>query len=103
MPTYKVKDVGFHDSHLYDPNGKRRTLTTAKPFTKKNPMPSWLEDMPEESPAVKAKREAQEQSQAAADAQKAKDDAQDIQDASFLGEGESSSAPAERGSAVETI
>jgi hypothetical protein len=62
MPTYKVIARGFHGDKLYDPEGKRKTLTTDKPFTKgaksKNPIPSWLSEMPEESPAIKEKREA---------------------------------------------
>ena len=36
MPTYKVKARGFFDGKLYDPEGKRQTLTTDKPFTQKN-------------------------------------------------------------------
>lgn len=66
MPTYKVIAPGFYGGNYYDPEGKRKTLTTDKPFTKKNKMPSWLAVMPDESKVVKAKREAQEKSRNAA-------------------------------------
>ena len=96
MPRYKVIAPGFANGMLYKPNGKRSVLHTDKPFTKKNPMPSWLTDMPKESEAVRKKREAQEKSQAEADGDKSEQDKKDIQDASFLGEGEA-------GSKVETL
>lgn len=41
MPQYRVTAPGFYDGKLYDPNGKRRVLTVAKAFTKKD-LPSWL-------------------------------------------------------------
>lgn len=90
MPRYKVIAPGFYEKRLYSPEGKRKFLDTPKPFTKKNPMPSWLAEMPKESAAVKKKREAQEVSQQAAAADKAEQDDGDMQEASFLGEGESS-------------
>jgi len=97
MPQYKVIARGFFNGRLYDPDGKRPILTTDKPF-KKNEMPSWLQDMPKETAAVRKKREAQEASREAADAEKAEQDKKDIADASFMGEGESSS-----GSSVEVL
>ena len=93
MPSYKVKAPGFYNGKFYHPEGKRPVLHTDKPFPKKS-MPSWLSDMPKESAAVKAKREAQAISQDAADQKKAKQDQKDVEDLSFLGEGES---------AVETL
>ena len=42
MPLYIVKAKGFHGGQMYDPQGKRTTLQTEKPFPKNN-MPSWLE------------------------------------------------------------
>lgn len=89
MPRYKVIARGFHDKKLYDPEGKRKFLDTPKPFPKKK-LPSWLAEMPKESTAVKNKREAQEESRQAADAEQDEQNAEDIQEASFLGEGESS-------------
>jgi len=75
MPTYKVTAPGFHGDKYYHPEGKRQVLTTSKPFTKgaksKNPMPSWLSDMPKESAALKKKREALEKAQADLDAEEA--------------------------------
>lgn len=76
---------------LYDPEGKRRVLTTDKPFTKKNSMPSWVNDMPKESEALKAKREALEKAQIALDAEKDKQDKKDITNASTEGAGENAS------------
>ena len=88
MPRYKVDAPGFYEGRLYDPNGKRKFLNVDKPFTKKNKKPSWVSDMPQESEVVRLKREAQEASQLAADAEKAEQDEKDINEASFLGDGE---------------
>ena len=99
MPRYKVIAPGFANGMLYNPEGKRRVLNTDKPFTKKNPMPSWLADMPKESDAACKKREAQEASQAETDSDKSEQDQKDIKEASFLGEGESGEA----GSSVQTL
>ena len=71
MPTYKVIAPGFHGDKYYHPEGKRQVLTTDKPFTKKNKMPSWLSEMPKESDALKKKREALEKAQADLDAEEA--------------------------------
>jgi len=98
MPRYKVDAPGFFDGELYKPDGKRNILTVDKPFTKDNPMPSWVSKMPTESAAAKKKREARETKAAEDDAAKNKSDNKDIADASFLGAGESGS-----GSQVETI
>ncbi len=95
MPRYKVVTKGFFGGKLYDPEGKRPFLDVDKPFAK-GKKPSWVSAVLKESAAVKAKREAQEKSQAAADATKNEDDQTDIKDASFLGEGESASV-------VETV
>lgn len=88
MPQYKVNAPGFYDSKLYDPEGKRPVLYVDKPFTKKNPMPSWVSEMPKESAGLKKKREALEKAQVNLDAEKAEQDKEDIADASFMGEGE---------------
>jgi len=96
MPQYKVIKNGFFNGELYSPEGKRSVLSTAKPFTKKNPMPSWLSEMPKESAGAKAKREKYAESQKAADKESAEQQKKDIENASFLGEGES-------GNAVETL
>lgn len=94
--TYRVIAPGFHGGKLYDPAGKRQILTVDKPF-KKGKLPSWLAEMPSESKAVREKREAQEASQTATDQEQHQEQQQDIENASFLGEGESSS------SIVETL
>jgi len=94
MPSYKVIAPGFFNGKFYSPEGKRPVLHTDKPFSKKNPLPSWLSAMTKESAAAKAKRESQAISQDAADKQKAEQDQKDVEDLSFLGEGES---------AVETL
>ena len=107
MPRYQVIAPGFFGGKYYNPEGKRRTLTTSKPFPKKE-LPSWLAPMPKESEAVRKKREAQEASQVATDDEKAKQDQQDINDVSFLGDGETAGNTAAgdtaaAGSKVETI
>lgn len=102
MPRYKVIAPGFADGKMYKPDGKRKVYDTDKPFTKKNPMPSWLAEMPKESETVRKKRKAREASQAATDDDKAEQDQKDIKEASFLGDGESSSSD-EAGSSVETL
>lgn len=107
MPTYKVINPGFYGGKLYDPEGKRKTLTTDKPFAKKS-MPSWLTDMPKESKAVREKREAQEASEAVAAEQKAQQDQEDINNASSEGDGKETSflgkvVDAVTGSKVETL
>ena len=74
MPTYKVIAPGFHGDKYYHPEGKRQVLTTDIPFTGKkgkNPMPSWVTDMPKESAVLKKKREALEKAQADLDAEEA--------------------------------
>lgn len=53
MPQYKVKAPGFYDGVLYDPAGKRKTLTTDKAFAK---CPSWLEPIKGETAAEKGAR-----------------------------------------------
>lgn len=88
MPRYKVKSPGFYNGKLYDPEGKRPVLETDKPFTRKNPMPKWLGDMPKESAELKAKREAYEKAAADLNAEKAQQDSKDINAASTEGDGE---------------
>ncbi len=84
MPSYKVLERGFHDGRLYDPKGKRRTLHVDKPFPK-GKEPSWLEPIKAESAAEKRKRQATGK----ADQAKAASDQKDINELSFMGEGES--------------
>ena len=82
MPKYKVKEKGFFDGKLYDPEGKRRHVYVNKPFKK---CPSWLEPMKAETAAEKKKREAAEKRQQKIDAEKAEIDKAEIEGASFLG------------------
>jgi hypothetical protein len=89
MPIYKVIAPGFANDKLYDPNGKRNTFSTDKPFNKKNPMPSWLSEMPKETAKQQAAREAAEAAEAEAAAAKKASDEKDIKAVTFLGEGES--------------
>ena len=85
MPQYKVLEKGFHGGKLYDPEGKRPVLHTDKPFTKKNPMPKWLGEMPKESAELKAKREAYEKAQAELAEAKAEADEAELAAASTEG------------------
>ena len=102
MPSYKVKNKGFHGGKIYDPEGKRTVLHTEKPFPAKNKVeqvPSWLERFKEET-AAQAKARKGAETKAANKAAKEHEDAQkDIAEASFLGEGESTNTD----SNVETL
>lgn len=89
MPQYKVIAPGFYNGKMYNPEGKRNVLYTDKPFSKKEPMPTWLATMPQESEGVRLKREAREAQQAENDAEKSAQDEKDITNASFMGVGES--------------
>ena len=94
MPSYKVLSKGFHGGRLYDPEGKRRTLHTEKPFPskdKKEQVPQWLEALKSETAAQAKARKGAETKAANAAAKKAEEDQKEIADASFLGEGESTS------------
>lgn len=95
MPKYEVKERGFFNSKLYDPKGKRPFLFTDKPL---KPVPTWLKPAKAETAAEKKMREGLEKRQIAADKKKAKEDRKDIENLSFMGEGEN--VP---GSAVETL
>jgi len=111
MPQYKVIAPGFYNDMLYHPEGKRQTLHTDKPFTKKNKMPSWLSEMPKESPALKKKREAQEVLDKAAAELKAEQDKDAIATAASEGDGQETSfldkvknaATGDKSSNVETL
>jgi hypothetical protein len=47
MPTYRVKSAGFYGGTMYDPDGKRKTLTVDLPFNGKDrPFPSWVDKKP---------------------------------------------------------
>lgn len=102
MPSYKVKQKGFMFGRIYDPVGKRRVLHTEKPFpfkkdkktgkaTKVEHVPLWLERIKDESAAQAKTRKAAENKAAKVDAKKAEDDQKDIDEASFMGDGEKSS------------
>lgn len=99
MPIYKVKSRGFFGGKVYDPEGKRRTLSTDKPFPAKK-FPQWLEPLKEETAAQKKKRESAERKAAADAEKKAKQDKEDIAQATFMGEGETASGPSD---VVETL
>lgn len=96
MPQYKVISKGFYNGQIYDPEGKRRVLNTDLPF-KKDKLPSWLAEMPKETDAAKKKRESVEKAAKKSARKKAEQDKQEIEDASFMGEGESA------GGTVETL
>lgn len=89
MPKYQVTGKGFYEGKVYDPIGKRRVLNTDKPL---KPVPSWLKLIKQkaETAAEKKKRLAAEKKTEAEAKEKAEQDQKDIDDASFLGEGENS-------------
>jgi len=86
---------------MYYPEGegKRNVVITDKPL---KPVPSWLEKIEDETAAAKKKRVAAEKKQAKADAAKAEQDKEDIDDVTFIGEGEAPVAE-ETSTSVETI
>ena len=101
MPRYKVIAPGYANSHLYSPHGKRKFLDRDKPFTKKDPMPSWLEKMSEkETVAQRKQREAEEAAAAQANADQVNGDQKEIANKMFTGAGEN--APGGAGP-VETL
>lgn len=98
MPSYKVLKQGFFGGKLYSPEGKRSVLHTEKPFPskdKKEQVPSWLEAIKSETPAQAKARKTAETKATKAAAKKAEDDKKDIDEASFMGDGESTANPVE--------
>ena len=115
MPAYDVTAPGFYGGLLYGPKGKRTLLTTDKPFPSKNgveQVPSWLKrrsDKPVPKTTSKQKPSATDlkaeltalgvpfKGNASVDTllelleshKKAKQDRQDITNASFLADGSS--------------
>jgi hypothetical protein len=91
MPRYRVKNRGFYEGQIYDPEGKRKFVNTEKPI---NPCPLWLEPVKSETAAEKKKRETSEKRKQKQDISKSDRDKEDISNLSFMGAGES---------AVETL
>jgi len=87
MPSYKVKEKGFFDGMLYDPDGKRHILHTDVELES---VPKWLEPIKSETPVQAKKRKASDAKANKAASDKAADDRKDIAEASFMGSGESS-------------
>lgn len=86
MPRYEVIKPGFMNDTLHKPGHPRHGhVITDKPL---KPIPSWLKLAKDESAGQKKARAKADK----AGADKAKDDKQDIENASFLGEGEKSSS-----------
>lgn len=82
MPRYPVLKPGFFAGRMYDPNGKRRILTTDKPFTAKN-KPSWVGDaIGEETDRQRKAREKKE----SADVAKRADDKKELDAVTFVEE-----------------
>lgn len=108
MPRYKVIETGFFNGKMYSPNGKRKELHTAEPFPKSTKglkkgqkgveqVPSWLKRLPDQSPAEEQARIAVEEAEALAAAEALANDQKEIENASFMGEGEKAD------SGVETL
>lgn len=93
MPSYTVLQRGFYDNKLYDPEGKRRQLSTDSPI---DPLPSWLEPIKETAKDAKNRKERDRKATIAAKKSKDKD-TEEIQGASFMDE------PAVKGANVETL
>lgn len=93
MPRYQVLEPGFHGGKTYSPLGKRKVLHTDKPFPSKNKkeqVPSWLKRVKDETAEEKEARLLAEKYADKQGAEKSEQDEKDIQDASFMGEGEQS-------------
>lgn len=104
MPQYKVIAPGFHKGQLYKPNSKRDVLRRDKPYTKKDPMPSWLAEMPQETEAARKKREKKEKAAEKKAAAKKKQDEKEIAAAASLGSGKGDEKePAAKNSKVTTL
>lgn len=82
MPSYKVLERGFYDGKLYDPNGKRKVLTTSAKIKK---VPSWLEPIKGETGAEAKARQAEESKKAEEAKKKAEEDLKEIESATFIG------------------
>lgn len=95
MPKYKVKEKGFYGGKIYDPKGKRPFLHVDRTL---KPVPKWLEPMKAETAVQKKKRIAAEKRQTDADKKKKADDKKDIDNMTFMGDGEKA-----KSSAVETL
>lgn len=54
MPSYKAKADGFFDGSLYGPNHPRRRIVHTDTALK--PVPSWLEEIKEETQAQRKRR-----------------------------------------------
>jgi len=54
MPEHKVIAPGFANGRFYGGNSRRQTIVTDKPYSEKNPKPSWVGDevQPTVSPKV---------------------------------------------------
>lgn len=87
MPRYKVKEKGFYEGKLYDPNGKRPFVHTDKPIKK---VPLWLEAVKAETTVERKKRIAAEKKQSVTDKKKAASDRKAIDELNFMGTGEKS-------------
>ena len=99
MPRYQVIAPGFHGGQMYSPEGKRKVVHTDKPYPSKNKkeqVPSWLKRVKDETAEEKEQRLLVEKYADQQDSEKSDDDQKAIKEASFMGEGESSSV-------VETI
>lgn len=90
MPRYKVTAPGFFNGEYYHPEGKRKVLSTDKPFPKKK-LPSWLIAMPPESEVVKKKREQREEAEQRENENMVSAGHKDISEASSTGDGKEAS------------
>ncbi len=75
MPGYKVLEKGFFGGMTYDPEGKRKELHTDKPL---DPVPSWLEPLPEETAKTRDTRLRKEKKQQKKNTDKNKQDDADV-------------------------
>lgn len=80
MPAYKVKEKGFYEGRLYDPNGKRPVLTRDKAFNK---CPAWLEPIKGESASEAKARQAKQAEASKTEKAKAEADKKAVDQVTF--------------------
>lgn len=109
MPRYIVTKPGFFKGQLYEPHGRRPFLDVEVPFDpidepNKNPMPSWVKEMPPESVELRKARMEAEEAQRKLDEAKAQSDAAEIAAAqSETGDLGASFLGGDAGAGVETL
>ena len=81
MPRYKAIKPGYMNKVLCKPGGKHEIVQTDMPL---KPVPSWLQEIPEETAAQKKKRIAAEKKAGKEAEKKAEQDKNDTDSVTFI-------------------